>query len=77
MVDAVVGAVIMFVATTSLLLAFQVAENAFRSAGESSLSKDEQDLLEHLDNRYSGSSSVKQEINNVKEKLFELPKQYR
>ena len=77
MVDAVVGAVIMVVATTSLLLAFQVAENAFRTAGESPINKDEQDLFDHLDARYPGSDSMENEINKVKEKLLELPKQYR
>ena len=48
MVDAVVGAVIMVVATTSLLLAVEVAEDAFREAGRYPLNDDEQVLLDSL-----------------------------
>ena len=36
--DAVVGAAIMVVVTTSLLLSIEVAESAFRSVGRDSLS---------------------------------------
>ena len=45
MVDAVVGAVIMVVVTTSLLLSIEVAESAFRSVGRDSLSIEEESLL--------------------------------
>ena len=41
MVDAVVGAVIMVVATTSLLLVVEVNEDAFRTAGKYPLNDDE------------------------------------
>jgi len=67
MLDAVVGAVIMVVATTSLLLAIEVAEDAFRAAGRYPLNDDEELLLENLDrSRSEFEDSV---INN-------LPKQY-
>ena len=45
MLDAVVGAVIMVVATTSLLYSIQVAERAFDQAGRYRLSEDEKELL--------------------------------
>ena len=45
MLDAVVGAVIMVVATTSLLFSIQVAERAFDQAGRYRLSEDEKELL--------------------------------
>ena len=67
MVDAVVGAVIMVVATTSLFLAIEVAEDAFRGAGRYPLNDDEEVLLESLD--LSLSEFEDSVINN-------LPKQY-
>ena len=45
MIDAVVGSVIMVVATTSLLYAIEVAERAFDKAGRYPLSPQEQVLL--------------------------------
>ena len=45
MLDAVVGAVIMVVATTSLLYSIQVAERAFDNAGRYSLNSDEREVL--------------------------------
>ena len=45
MLDAVVGAVIMVVATTSLLYSIQVAERAFDKAGRYSLNSDEREVL--------------------------------
>ena len=48
MVDAVVGAVIMVVATTSLLLAVEVTEDALMSAGRYPLNPDELLLLDIL-----------------------------
>ena len=48
MLDAIVGAVIMFVASTSLFLAIEVTEDAFRSAGRYPLNTDEQILLDNL-----------------------------
>ena len=67
MLDAVVGAVIMVVATTSLFLAIEVAEDAFRGAGRYPLNDDEEVLLESLD--LSLSEFEDSVINN-------LPKQY-
>ena len=45
MLDALLGAVIMVVATTSLLLSIEVAESAFRTAGRESLSHEENSML--------------------------------
>ena len=46
MIDALVGAVIMVVATTSLLYSVEVAEKAFNQAGQYSLNNSERKLLE-------------------------------
>ena len=46
MVDAVVGAVIMVVATTSLLFAIEVAEQAFDQTGHYPLNDEERTVLE-------------------------------
>ena len=48
MLDAVVGAVIMVVATTSLILAVEIAEDASRSSGRYPVNEDEQILLDGL-----------------------------
>ena len=45
MLDAVVGAVIMVVATTSLLYSLEVAQQAFDQAGQYPLNKDERKVL--------------------------------
>ena len=45
MLDAVVGAVIMVVATTSLLYSIEVAERAFDQAGRYPLNSDEREVL--------------------------------
>ena len=45
MIDALVGAVIMVVATTSLLYSIEVAEKAFDDAGRHPLSKSERMIL--------------------------------
>ena len=52
MLDAVVGAVIMVVATTSLLYSIQVAERAFDQAGRYPLNDEEREVLRRagLDN---------------------------
>lgn len=81
MVDAVVGAVIMVVATTSLLLAVEVAEDAFSSAGRYPLNGDEQVLLDSLADSLRAlnrdSPSVLQEIDGVEAQLTDqLPRQY-
>ena len=49
MLDALVGAVIMVVATTSLLYSIEVAEKAFGNAGRYPLSKSERKILEAVD----------------------------
>ena len=81
MIDAVVGSVIMVVATTSLLLAVEVAEDAFSSAGRYPLNPDEQVLLEGLVDSLRAlnrdSPSVLQEIDGVEAQLTDqLPRQY-
>jgi len=81
MVDAVVGAVIMVVATTSLLLAVEVAEDAFSSAGRYPLNGDEKALLDGLADSLRAlnrdSPSVLQEIDGVEAQLTDqLPRQY-
>lgn len=48
MVDAIVGGVIMVVATTSLLLAIEVAEKAISSAGRYCLTSDEKTVLSRV-----------------------------
>ena len=45
MLDAVVGAVIMVVATTSMLYSIEVAERAFDQAGRYPLNADEKEVL--------------------------------
>ena len=46
MLDALLGAVIMVVATTSLLYSIEVAEKAFKEAGRYPLNKTERKLLD-------------------------------
>ena len=55
MIDAVVGAVIMVVATTSLVYAIEVAEKAFSRSGRHPLNSDERTVLESVN--LSGSSA--------------------
>ena len=81
MVDAVVGAVIMVVATTSLFLAVDVAEDAFRAAGRYPLNDDELVLLENLERSLEeqgrDSASSLQLIDDMEGLVIDqLPKQY-
>lgn len=48
MIDAVVGSVIMVVATTSLVLAIEVSEKAFRQSGYQPLSPSEVSLVNNV-----------------------------
>ena len=48
MLDAVVGAVIMVVATSSLLYSVEVSERAFDQAGQYSLNEGERGLLQSV-----------------------------
>lgn len=48
MVDAVVGAVIMVVATSSLLMAIEVAEQAFDQSGRYPLNDQEREMLNRV-----------------------------
>ena len=75
MVDALIGAVIMVVATTSLFLAVEVAEDAFRAAGRYPMNQDELKMLVDLKGR--ASTSVWQLIDDVEDQLTnQLPRQY-
>ena len=81
MLDAVVGAVIMVVATTSLFLAVEVTEDAFRAAGRYPVSDDEQvvldDLASSLRQQGRASTSALQLIDDVEDQLTnQLPRQY-
>ena len=77
MVDAIVGAVIMVVSTTSLLLAIEVAEDAFRAAGRYPLNEDELMLLDSLSESLSDNPVVLKEIEGVEDQVSKLPTQYR
>tara|TARA_B100001093_G_scaffold408315_1_gene397129 strand:+ start:189 stop:413 length:225 start_codon:yes stop_codon:yes gene_type:complete len=57
MIDAVFGAVIMVVATTSLVFAIEVAEKAFSQSGRYSLNSDERTVLESVN--LSGNAADK------------------
>ena len=77
MIDAIVGAAIMVVATTSLLLTVEVAEDAFRQAGRYPVNKDEQVVLDALRQGGRVSTSVLQLIDDVEGRLTkQLPSQY-
>jgi len=71
----------MVVATSSLFLAIEVAEDAFRAAGRYPLNDDEEVLLDNLDRslREQGrdSASVLQLIDDMEGAVIDqLPKQY-
>lgn len=66
MIDAVVGAVIMVVATTSLLYAIEVAEKAFSQSGRYPLNTDERTVLESVDLIGDGADKFLQDnLNNA------------
>ena len=82
MLDAVVGAVIMVVATTSLFLAVEVAEDAFRAAGRYPMNDDEKVLLDSLSRslrvQARDNPSVMQLIDDVEGQVIDqLPREYR
>ena len=70
MLDAVVGAMIMVIATTSLLSAVEVIENAFTDAGRQPISPVEQRLLERV-----GRSDPDQQIQFWQDSLQTLPRE--
>ena len=77
MVDAVVGAVIMVVATTSLLLAVEVAEDAFRAAGRYPLNDDEELVLEGLASSLRQQGRASEFVDDVEVQLTnQLHRQY-
>lgn len=69
MLDAVVGAVIMVVATSALVLAIEAAEQSLQSAGRQSLNSAEVELLQRAGLSDSGS------LNKLKADLDSLPQQ--
>ena len=81
MLDAVVGAVIMVVATTSLLLAIEISEDAFSAAGRYPLNDDERVLLDGLERSLQeqgrDNASSLQLIDDMEGQVInQLPKQY-
>ena len=83
MVDAVVGAVIMVMATTSLFLAVEVVENSFRDAGRYPINNDEKVLLDRLSrslrekNPNGNPTNALRLIGDIEEQVIEkLPRQY-
>ena len=64
MLDAVVGAVIMVVATSSLLYSIEVAEKAFDQAGRYSLNEGERKLLQSV-GLSSGAEQEKFWLKNI------------
>ena len=81
MLDAVVGAVIMVVATTSMFLAVEVTEDAFRESGRYPLNDDEQVLLDGLERSLEeqgrDTASSLQLIDDMEGLVIDqLPKQY-
>ena len=76
MVDAVVGAVIMVVATTSLLLSIELTEDAFTSAGSYPLNQDEHILLDSLAQSFRANPSVLKYIKVVEGQVIGLPEEY-
>ena len=71
----------MVVATTSLFLAVEVTEDAFRAAGRYPLNEDERILLDSLDRSLQeqgrDSASVLQFIDDLEGAVIDqLPKQY-
>ena len=59
MVDAVVGSVIMVVAATSLVLAIEVSEKAFRQSGYQVLSPSEVNFVDDIHDRRLGFPDAK------------------
>ena len=77
MIDAILGAVIMVVATSSLLLAVEVAELAFSKAGRYELNDDERVLLDGLAQQHRHSNDMLEMIDGVEDQLQnQLPTQY-
>ena len=88
MLDAIVGAVIMVVASTSLLLAIEVTEDALSASGRYPLNDDELILLDNLvqsltqqqnpltkDNR--ATTRALMEIDGIEQEIInKLPTQY-
>ena len=62
MIDAIVGAVIMVVATSSLVYAIEVSVRAFDEAGRYDLNSSEKQLLENFGLDEAGMKSFEDEI---------------
>ena len=70
MLDAVVGAVIMVIATTSLLSAVEVIEQAFADSGRQPLSRIEERLLERV-----GLNDLDEQTQFWQDSLRSLPRE--
>jgi len=76
MIDAVVGAVIMVVASTSLFFAVEVVEGAIRESGRYPIKKQEKELLSHL----KASLQVlnpEADLDNIVEQLIDEPDKFK
>jgi hypothetical protein len=69
MLDAIVGAVIMVVATSALVLAIEVAEQSLNSAGRQPLNSAELELLQRAGRSDAAS------LNKLRADLDALPRQ--
>ena len=69
MLDAIVGAVIVVVATSALVLAIEVAEQSLDSAGRQPLNSAELELLQRADRSDADS------LNKLRADLDALPRQ--
>ena len=69
MLDAIVGAVIVVVATSALVLAIEVAEQSLDSAGRQPLNSAELELLQRADRSDADS------LNKLRANLDALPRQ--
>ena len=70
MLDALVGSVIMVIATTSLFAAVEVIEKSFADAGRQPLSKREERLLERV-----GRADARDQLQFWRDSLQYLPRE--
>ena len=68
MLDAIVGSVIMVVATTSLLFAIELSEKAFRKSGFQGLSRYEEEIVDHIPAPFPDSATFE----SMNSDLFKL-----
>ena len=71
MLDAVVGAVIVVVATSSMLYSIEVFNRAIDQAGKHPFDDREEELLQRHDLSDTVQKEFKQKIDNVPDQLFD------